>query len=282
MSRVRIPSIAHSFLTPPINVTIFEAIILGIVQGLTEFLPISSSGHLELGQVLLGMQNLHLYVFFDLVCHLGTLLAIFLVFREQILEIIKTNHKKLLQVILATTPLIPLVFILHPIKSLFNQPQYLGFAFLFTALLLFIGTNADRLIKTKLIKNKWGESFVVGVFQAIAIIPGISRSGSTISSGLMLGWQAKDAATFSFLLAIPAILGGCVIEILDYTLHPTEIASVSFLQYFIGFLFSFIIGYFSLLLVIKLTVTKRISGFAWYCLILGLSTLFYFNFVHYS
>src|SRR5258705_3070450 len=124
MSRVQVPSIAQ--LSPFLAMSTFEAIILGIIQGLTEFLPVSSSGHLELGQYVLGLTHLDRYVLFNLVCHLGTLCAVFAVFLPQIKDTLVSDRKKLIQVIIGTLPLFPLVLLMKPIKSLFDQPQYLG------------------------------------------------------------------------------------------------------------------------------------------------------------
>lgn len=259
-------------------VTTLEAIILGIVQGLTEFLPVSSSGHLELVQTFLGLKNLHLYVLFDLICHLGTLLAIFFVFYPQIKQSLFYDRTKFLQILLGTLPLFPLVLIIHPIKSLFDQPEFLGFAFLFTSLLLYLGTTLKiQDSVTSVTKHKWRDAILIGIFQAVAIIPGVSRSGSTISGALILGWSTKEAATFSFLLAIPAILGGCAIELLEYFLHSSTFAEVTPSQYGWGFICSFVVGYFALRLVMFLAVKQKFHYFAWYCLFLGLATLLYFN-----
>lgn len=260
--------------------SIIEAIILGIIQGLTEFFPVSSSGHLELGQYLLGFTHLDQYVLFDLVCHLGTLCALVFVFAKQIRET-TTSYTRLAQIAIATLPLFPLVLFFKPIKELFDQPQYLGYCFLFTALLLQLG-NSLRLPVTQRNPNntkKWGDALFIGIFQAIAIIPGISRSGATISAGRLLGWNTQEAATFSFLLAIPTILGGLVLEILHLSktgfLNPSQ---VGLYQYALGFLFSMGVGYIALKGVMLLAAKNKFGYFVWYCLLLGIVTLVYFNF----
>src|ERR1700722_19484541 len=135
MSRVRAPSIAHLDRA----MTLLQAIILGIVQGLTEFLPVSSSGHLALAQRLLGLENLHQYIIFDLVCHLGTLLAVLFVFRKTLQQLFVTQRALLFKVGFGTLPLFPLLFLIKPIKTLFDQPQFLGLFFFITALLLWCG-----------------------------------------------------------------------------------------------------------------------------------------------
>ena len=116
-----------------------DAIILGIVQGLTEFLPVSSSGHLQIAQHFLGLEHLERYILFDLACHLGTLLAIAVVFYKPLQEVIKTNTLRRWQIALAIAPLFPLVLVMKPIKSMYADPSYLGFFFLATSAILFLG-----------------------------------------------------------------------------------------------------------------------------------------------
>lgn len=257
-----------------------EAIILGIIQGLTEFFPVSSSGHLKLAQSILGFENLDKYIVFDLVCHLGTLMAIFCVFSEQIQQTLLINRTRCFQVILGTLPLFPLVLIMKPIKAIFAQPEYLGYCFLLTALFLFIGTkwgwHASPYYREK---NKWRDAVTIGMFQAIAILPGISRSGSTISAGRTLGWGQQDAVSFSFLLAIPAILGGIILEFLQLLRlsDPASLPPITWQQYTAGFITSFIVGYFALLLLMKLAGKDKLMYFVWYCLFIGIFSLLYFN-----
>ena len=204
--------VGRPFLKVPI-LTLLDAIILGIVQGLTEFLPVSSSGHLKLVQYFLGLQNLDRYIIFDLVCHLGTLLAILIVFFRSIKQLVSTNKTLFWQVVLGTLPLFPLVLMMKPIKAAYASPSYLGFFFLMTAAILFLGCRFGKIVSTaEREKHSWRDALLVGMWQAIAILPGVSRSGSTISGARLLGWNANDAVTFSFLLAIPAICGGTILE----------------------------------------------------------------------
>jgi len=259
--------------------TLLEAIFLGIVQGITEFLPISSSGHLELAQLFLGMQNLHHYVIFDLVCHLGTLLAIFFMFWSEITKSFTTDRKRFIQIVLGTLPLFPLVLIMKPIKALFNEPQYLGACFLFTALLLYLGIRLARNVgEQHLEKRKWRDSLTIGLFQAVAILPGVSRSGSTISAARVLGWSSQEAITFSFLLAIPAILGGVAIESMQLILKGTaSMPEVPTGQYIAGFFTSFGVGYYALYQLRLLASKQKFMYFVWYCLLLGIFTTLYFS-----
>lgn len=258
-----------------------EAIILGIIQGITEFLPVSSSGHLMLGQALLGMKNLDEYIVFDLACHMGTLLAIFIIFYKQIKETLLSNRTRFLQVVLGTLPLFPLVLILKPIKALFNQPEYLGGFFLLTAALLYVGMKLGSVKPQETLqKHRWRDPLVVGVFQAVAIMPGVSRSGSTISGARLLGWTPQEAVTFSFLLAIPAILGGTTLELLQLAMQKHPQSNIGMIQYASGFFSSFIVGSGALLLLMRLALKGQFMYFVWYCLLLGVGTLFYFNFMY--
>lgn len=260
-------------------VTTLEAIFLGIIQGLTEFLPVSSSGHLELTQYFLGLTELHNYVVFDLVCHLGTLCAIFLIYKQDIIQSFTSNRTRMIQVVLGTLPLFPLVLIMKPIKALFNEPQYLGGFFLLTALILYLGIKLGNTKNQAVLeKSKWRDSLGIGVFQALAILPGVSRSGSTISAARILGWNAEEAVTFSFLLAIPAILGGATLELLQLAFKPqaTTLPALSFAQYAWGFATSCSVGYFALSLLRQLANKQKFMYFVWYCLTLGIMTSLYF------
>jgi len=255
--------------------TTWKAILLGIIQGLTEFLPVSSSGHLELGQYLLGMRDLHQFILFDLICHLGTLCAIVYVFLPQIKHSF-SNQTRLMQIVIGTLPLFPLVLILKPIKSLFNQPEYLGICFLITAAFLFAGTYFHLRIRKS--SSSWKDPLTIGLFQAVAILPGISRSGATISAARLLGWQKEEAIQFSFLLAIPTILGGTALEVAQFILHPAApTAALTATQIFAGFLTSFFVGCFALKLLIRMMNQDKWIYFAWYCLFLGIVTTLNFN-----
>jgi len=255
----------------------WESIILGIVQGATEFLPVSSSGHLMLAQHLLGMKDLEANIVFSLVCHLGTLLSIFVIFWRSIWEAM-TNVSLFIKIVIGTLPLFPLVLALHFIKSFFENPFLLGFAFLFTALLLF----SSSFFRIKPLLNVTGshpylESLGIGLFQAIAVLPGISRSGSTISAARFFNWTPQESVTFSFLLAIPAILGSVVIEIADLILKKHELLThMDPIEYAVGFIVSFLVGLIALKIVVQLTLRNRLSIFAIYCAILGVFCLYYF------
>jgi undecaprenyl-diphosphatase len=259
-------------------VSTIEAIILGIVQGITEFLPVSSSGHLKLFQVLLNLENLNSYIIFDLVCHLGTLFAIFIMFKKEIIQSFTSNKMRFVQVALGTLPLFPLLLIMKPIKAIFNDPQYLGYCFMLTSLILYAGIklqNSKALVLLE--KHRFRDPILIGIFQSAAILPGISRSGSTITAAKILGWSTDDAISFSFLLAIPAILGGTLIELLQLFLQndASSLPNVSFTNYFLALITSFLFGYFALSLLKMLASKQKFMYFVWYCLILGILTTLY-------
>jgi undecaprenyl-diphosphatase len=262
----------------------WQAFILGLIQGLTEFLPVSSSGHLALGQHFFGFEHLQDYLLFDLICHLGTLIAIVYVFFPIIKSSLTTQRSLFWKVILGTLPLFPLVLILKPLKALFDQPQWLGPCFLATACLLFASLYYRFPQKTQTNKSNWQDPLTIGLFQAIAILPGISRSGATISAARLLGWEKEKAIQFSFLLAIPAILGGTILEGWQaWKAPPLALNTGDPWVFLVGFFTSFFMGCFSLWLLIRLVAQDRWIYFAWYCLVLGSITTVYFNvFVNYG
>ncbi len=253
-----------------------EAFVLGIIQGLTEFLPVSSSGHLKLFQHLLGFKNLDQYMLFDVICHLGTLIAIIIYFRHPIWKIVTGDTVKLLQIMLATLPLFPLALLLKPIKSLYNAPQYLGFFFLLTAIILYVGITFSKVVPQQN-RSRWKGPFIIGLSQALAILPGVSRSGSTISSARLVGWSTAEAMEFSFLLALPAILGATTLELINFSKQPYMDIQIDPLQYFIGFLSSFIFGIIALKLLRYIAIRNNFIYFVWYCGLLGIFTLLLFN-----
>ena len=199
-----------------------EVIILGLIQGLTEFLPISSSGHLEIGKVLLG-NNYQAYdsLLLTLVLHLGTALSTIFVFKKEIFEILSSLFKLkvdyntlfVLKIIVSMIPTVTVgIAFQHKIKILFSNNLILvGIMFLITALILYVAGGVKNNTKMVSIKN----AFILGIIQAIAILPGISRSGSTISMALILGIDREKAAKFSFLMVLPIIFGSILKIIFD-------------------------------------------------------------------
>jgi undecaprenyl-diphosphatase len=240
---------------------LFWAALLGLVQGFTEFLPVSSSGHLVIFQRLLPSFS-QPGVLFDVTLHFGTLFAVLFFFRK---EIFKLSPKYLGYLVLGTIPVVIIGFFFKDqIEGLFNSVKLVGAALLITAFLNFF-TSKKREGKKEI--NGFF-AFVIGIFQAIAIIPGISRSGATIFAGVNLGMERKKAATFSFLLSVPAILGANLLEIISNLGKP-----VDFGFYSIGFIFAFLAGFLAIGLVLKLLQSSRYRLLSYYCIALGVVAL---------
>jgi len=271
---------------------IFEAIILGILQGLTEFLPVSSSGHLVLLQKIFDIQEPSL--FFDTMLHFGTLIAVFIVLWKDIWNILKNPVQKLTGfLILATIPAVVFALLFKDkIENLFVSAQFLGICFLITTALLITAEllsskfrpsgsldgsprekNNDNLKKAE--QMSWFDALFIGLMQAIAIPPGISRSGATISGALFRKLDRDFAARFSFLLSIPAILGAVVLHSKDLIKGDTagDENSISAIAVFAGTLAAAVVGFFAVKFMLKIIREKSLFGFAIYTGILGISII---------
>lgn len=243
--------------------TILQAIFLGIVQGLTEFLPISSSGHLSLFEQFLGLKEGTLV--FDIVIHVATLLAVFIYFRHQLKSFF--THK-LSHVIIGTIPAVIFGFWFYRYgQNLFNDFYFLGVGFLVTSLLLFLdylNHKPGKELKDLSLK----QSFLIGVFQAAAIIPSLSRSGSTIVGGRFVGLNKNAAFNFSFLLSVPAIIAAMALAAKD--LNQLD---GNFVPVIAGFSAALISGLLGLKLLDYLFKRENLLPFAFYTLILGSALL---------
>ncbi|MFC1710172.1 undecaprenyl-diphosphate phosphatase [Patescibacteria group bacterium] len=242
---------------------IVTSALLGVVQGLTEFLPVSSSGHLVIAQSMIpGFTQPG--VLFDVILHAGTLSAIVYYFRK---EIIKLKAKYIYYLFIGTIPVVVIGFLFRPLaETFFTNLRLVGAALMVTGV---INLMADRDWKRKGSLNE-KKSLVVGITQIFAIIPGISRSGSTIFAGIGMGMDRKKAAQFSFLLSVPAIVGANIVQIYFYGFSGIE--NISF--YLIGFLTAFITGIFAINIVLKLLTKRKFSYFAYYCFIVGIIVAF--------
>jgi undecaprenyl-diphosphatase len=256
--------------------SIFNAIILGIVQGLTEFLPVSSSGHLVLLQQIFGITEGSL--FFGTMLHVGTLIAVFTVLWKDIWAILQ----KLIQpltgfLIIATIPAVIAAFVFKDIiEHAFESGQFLGVSFLATTVILIAAErlskhNAGNLKKSE--NMNWRDAIFIGIMQAIAIIPGISRSGATISGALSRKLDRDFAARFSFLLSIPAILGAVVLHTKDLVSAEISGESIGAAAVIAGTLSAAVVGFFAVKLMLKIIREKSLYGFAIYTGILGLLVL---------
>ncbi|QDT32678.1 undecaprenyl-diphosphate phosphatase [Thalassoglobus polymorphus] len=242
----------------------WEVIILGIVQGIAEFLPISSSGHLVILESLLGgdLENLEL----NITLHFGTLLSILVVFRKDLLPVL-SNFKLMTSIVIATLPVVVTGLLL---KSKFEAASshaiYAGFGLLITSMLLFVTPRID-VGERQLSEIRYRDAFVIGLFQAIAPMPGISRSGSTIVGALLMGVKREAAASFSFYIAVPALLGATILTLKD--LLEEGSAGTPLTTIAIGTFFAFIVGVAALKLLLKLVAAGKLAMFGFYCLALG-------------
>ena len=253
---------------------VITAIILGVIQGLTEFLPVSSSGHLEIAKTILGegwvgKESLLMTV----VLHFATALSTIIIFRKDILEIFggllqfKNNEpfQFSLKIVISMIPAALVgLFFNEQIESLFGGALTLvGGMLLITGFLLFLADKAKPSEKKVDIKH----SILVGISQAIAILPGISRSGATISTAVLLGIDKEKAARFSFLMVVPLIFGKMAKDILSWNL---QYESVTFLPLIIGFFAAFITGMLACKWMIKLVKNSQLKYFAYYCFAIGI------------
>ena len=243
--------------------TVWIAIFLGLVQGLTEFLPVSSSGHLVLFQKMFGI-NVDCLMF-DIVVHLGTLVAVCMVYRKSVWEIIKNPFcEKGQKLIFATLPTIIIALLFKNFfKSSFDG-SLLAVGFFVTAVFMFIADYACK-HNYQYKDLSYGNAILMGIFQGVAILPGISRSGSTITCAMVQGVRRNQSAEFSFLMSIPAILGSLVFELFDIT---SASLSVPVLPLVLGFVASAISGYFAIKLMLKVIKKARWLWFGIYMLAL--------------
>jgi undecaprenyl-diphosphatase len=246
----------------------WEAILLGFVQGLTEFLPISSDGHLILVEHILGRKVDN--VAFNVALHAGTLLTIIVYFWKDLLRA-AADRKLILAIIVATLPAIPVgLFLKDFIDETLNTPVAAAIGLLITAAFLFATAFVDR-GQRELKDIRIRDALVIGALQALAPAPGVSRSGSTIFGGLICGLTRDAAARFAFLIAVPAIGGALVL----YTKHLVENKSggIALGPAFVGAVVAFVVGLVAVRLLMAVVVRRQLKGFAWYCLALGLAVL---------
>ena len=265
--------------------TILEAIVLGILQGITEFLPVSSSGHLVLMQHFLGIKESQ--IFFDVMLHFGTLGAVIIVYYQLLGALVRTGFSTLFQadlyrhpqLTISSTPHLRMLWYLllgsiptgliamlfkNSLESIFGKPMVVASMLIVTGLILQLSRLEHRRLQAETPLQAW-HSPLIGIVQGLAIIPGISRSGSTISISLLLGLSPQAAAQYSFLLSIPAILGAVILKLKDVgeiTTAPTVIVA--------GTLTSFIVGYIALRFLLAILNRGKFSIFSYYCFALGI------------
>ena len=268
--------------------TLLEGAVLGLIQGLAEFLPISSSGHLAIAENLLGMETA-VPEFFDVLLHLGTLLAVFVAYWGEICEMIVEFFRGIGDIVHGTTPrqvpparrlillivvaTLPLLLVLpfhKKVQALSGNMVFVGAALVVTGFLLFV---CDLLRKGKKTEGRAtvADALIVGVAQAIATLPGISRSGMSISAGCFCGFERKFAVRFSFLMSIPAILGANILSLADAA--KAGIVWTEVPMYMVGVITAAVVGYACIRLLKLIAEKGRFGAFSYYCWAVGLLTL---------
>lgn len=261
-----------------------DAAILGLVQGASEFLPISSSGHLVVVQGVLGVAASNIYL--EVALHFGTLLAVIVYFWRDLIEMIagalryvmggrdtkSTEQWKLLVfIVIGSIPVGIGGYLLKDwVEEAFEAPEIAGFMLLVTAVVL-LGT---RLLKRPQGELSYAKSFLIGIAQFVSIMPGISRSGSTIATAMYSGVEPNRAARYSFLLSIPAVAAAFLLKLMDYLANPAPAAEL--LDYGIGALVAFLSGLIALHYLLRLIASHRFHLFGWWCLAVGVFTIVYF------
>ena len=256
---------------------VLQAIILGLVQGLTEFLPVSSSGHLEIGHVLFGAEG-QSSLLFDIVLHGATVLSTLVVFRKDIYELLKglfefkwnEPTQYVAKLLFSAIPVgLAGVLFEEQIESLFlGNLLWVGLALLVTALLLGFANYARHGER----KIRFVDAFIIGIAQMLAVVPGISRSGSTIATGMLLGNSKKDLAKFSFLMVIIPILGANFLKLLSG--NASGEANIQALPLIAGFIAAFVSGLLACKWMVNIVRKGKLIYFAIYCALIGLIAIF--------
>lgn len=256
-----------------------ESMILGLIQGLTEFLPVSSSGHLTIGQELLGLNTSAAdNLLFDIVVHAATVLSTIVVLWHEISHLFvgtfstpKWNAEKeyVAKIFLSMVPVFVVgMFFKEQVEEIFSSGLLVvGICLTITALLLGFAYYAKPRTKEKI---TWLDSFIIGIGQAIAVLPGLSRSGTTIATGLLLGDRKEQVAQFSFIMVLIPVLGQALLSALDIVKDPTTISGIGIVPVVVGFLSAFIAGAFACKFMIELVKRGRLIWFSAYCFIVGI------------
>ena len=270
--------------------TYLTAFLLGLVQGVAEFLPISSSGHLAIAQNLLHIEGTgSVPEFFDVLLHLGTLIAVFAAYWKDICEMVveffrgigdlahrstpspvPPARRLILLIVVGTLPLFAVLPIRKAVQGLGDNMVFVGAALIVTGFLLFL---CDRVRKGRKTERSatWLDALLVGVGQAVATLPGVARSGMTITAGCFVGYERRFAVRFSFLLSIPAVLGANILSIGDAVKAGINGAEVP--MYLVGVVTAAVVGYLCIRLLKYVAYKGRFGAFAYYCWAVGILTL---------
>ena len=251
---------------------VIEAALLGLLQGLGEFLPISSSGHLLLGRMLLGLtvDESPAYKMLDILLHVGTLIPILIVFWKDWWAILKNpfKSKTLLLLFVASMPTLVVKFIFDDFIDGCDTGWFLGVSFLMTAIFLLVAEYVSGRKQSKTDKPGFLHAIVMGCMQGVALLPGVSRSGSTLAGGLLSGLDRKSAAKFSFMMSAPAIAGALLLEGKD-AIEEGWITELDLLPTLVGVLVAAVVGYLAIRFMLKLITKVSLNWFALYVAILG-------------
>lgn len=266
--------------------SLLESVICGIIQGLTEFLPVSSSGHLALMHAVFGMENAESNLTFDILLHLGTLIVVFVFYYREIFSLIPAfftmlgkvfrgkfamkeytrNERFVILLILATLPLAGALFIDDAVSALAVYTKVIGAILIFNGAVLLLSDYIAKRAAKKEELTPLG-ALGVGCFQLIAVFPGLSRSGSTISGGLLFGLSREDAVKFSFILSVPAILGANILNVPQA--FSSAIPKGEIGNYLIGMACAMVSGFLAMKLLIYISKKSRFGFFAYYCFAVG-------------
>lgn len=246
---------------------IFQALILGLVQGFAEFLPISSSGHLLLARSLMGMEGT--YLLFDILLHCATLLAIVIVFFKDLLGLLKPPFKTIGLLAVATIPAIIVGLLLSNfVDEIFSTPKYLCFFFLVSCVVMLLAEYFGKKFTAKSDDVTLKGAVAMGLMQSLAVLPGVTRSGSTILGGVATKGKREAVARFSFFMSIPIILGATVLQVTDIASNvPLE-----WYIYLVGMVASFVSGLFAIKIMLKIIAKANFKWFALYLFALSIFT----------
>ncbi len=268
--------------------TLIKSIIFGIIQGITEFLPVSSSGHLALFQNILGMENPEELVAFNVLLHLGTLIAVFIMYWRDIVPLIPAfftmickvfkgkfklseytyNERFVILIIIATLPLFPAVLVEDSLSFIAGSLSIIGAVLVFNGMMLIWSDSVSRGNVT-IGEATPKKALFIGLFQGVAaLLPGLSRSGSTITGGLLSGFDRQSAVKFSFIMSLPAILGACVLKLPELFESSTSAGEIGICA--AGALAACIVGILAMKLLTYISKKSNFRGFAFYCFAAGI------------
>lgn len=267
--------------------SLWLALLLGLVQGLTEFLPVSSSGHLVLAQTLFGGDVETDYMLFNVLLHFGTLLSVIVAFRKDIWQLIlefigwirdgfhingKPYRRFLIMILITIVPMFAILPIKDKLDQIFSSPLLVGLMLLLTSALLLLSEKAPRKRKTEA-NATWLDALLVGIGQCFAVLPGLSRSGTTICTGLFCGFSRTFAVRFAFIISLPVVFGANILELADVIADPSIAGEVTLVCYIVGILTALLSGLAAIRMVKYITRRGNFRPFVLYCALIGVITI---------